>query len=471
MSHIMDIISPLTTSDIPTTTPFHFIGIGGSGMNVIAHMLVDRGYQVTGSDRQESPALDALKDRGVQCFIGQDASHVPDNAIVVASSAIPVDNPEIAIARRRGQQIIHRSQALVIAAHGARFVAVAGAHGKTTTSAMIAQGLRSAGLDPSFAVGGVVKGYGSGAHIGADDICIAEADESDKSFLNYRCDIAVITNIEPDHLDFYGSKEAFEEAFYEFASRVHHDVVICLDDEGARSLAKRLHGKRLITYGRSEGLSDHPDYTHYRICDEVAHEQGTDYVINDGTTSVSVRVPLPGAHNVLNATAAWIVGCLLGVEPHTMAEALQHFEGTGRRFEHRGCVNGIDVYDDYAHHPTEVAALMAQARQAHSTGRIIALFQPHLYSRTKNFADRFADALSQADIGVVCDIYGAREDPMPGVSSKLITQAMDNGRYIGNMYDAGEYIATIARPGDMIITIGAGDITTIADTICDRLGH
>lgn len=439
---------------------YHFIGIGGAGMSVVAELLADRGHTVQGSDAKDSPVLARLVSRGIRAFVGHAADQIGPGMVVVVSTAIRESNPELAHARHLGLEIIHRSEALARAAAGMDFVAVAGAHGKTTTSAMIALALREVGLDPSWAIGGTLRGVGSGAHLGQGRTFVAEADESDGSFLTYRPRIAVVTNVEPDHLDHYGSEEAFTRAFHEFLHRIVPGglLVACRDDSGARALveAARAANIRCVSYGASPAIID-SDLV-------VDHE-----AISRGGEHYRLALQVGGDHNRLNAAAAFAVGCELGAAPGDMAAALGTFAGTGRRFEERGVVGGVRVVDDYAHHPTEVAATLATARATVGGGRIHVVFQPHLFSRTRQFADRFAAALDLADDVVVTDIYAAREDPVPGVTSELITGAMARGQYVADRHEAARIIAARARPGDLVLTMGAGDVTELADEILDAL--
>ncbi|MBD3690238.1 UDP-N-acetylmuramate--L-alanine ligase [Nanchangia anserum] len=449
---------------------FHLIGVGGAGMSVVAELLLSRGFAVTGSDRADQPSLGRIRQAGGTVWVGHDPDAIDPRATVVISSAIRESDPELRAARERGQRVIHRSQALALAAQGRDFVAVAGTHGKTTTAGMLAAGLAAAGVDPSYAVGSIVLGFNSGAHLGAGRAFVAEADESDGSFLNYSPSIAIVTNIEPDHLDYYGTTEAFRQAFVDFAARLGSTgtLIACADDPGSRSLAEEVAGSvRVLTYG----LADAPaGAEHVRIASIEANPDSSSVAVDwPGAGEVNVQVPVPGTHNVLNAVAAMIAGVELGVDVDTMPRALAAFRGTGRRFETRGAVGRIRVIDDYAHHPTEVDALIKQARVAAGTGRVLVLFQPHLYSRTRNFATEFAQALAGADVAVVTDIFGAREDPVDGVTSALITDAMSGAHLIGDLDEAARFLADRARPGDLVITVGAGSVTTAAETILARL--
>jgi UDP-N-acetylmuramate--alanine ligase len=435
---------------------FHLIGIGGAGMSVVALLLAARGHDVQGSDAKDSATLAGLHEAGIRTFVGHDASHVGPGMRVVVSSAIRATNPELVRARELSLEVLHRSEALALAAAGLDFVAVAGAHGKTTTSAMIAVALRAAGRDPSFAIGGTVLGVGSGAHLGRGTAFVAEADESDASFLNYTPRVAVVTNVEPDHLDHYGTREAFERAFRDFVGRIVPGglLVACADDDGARALLAdaRAAGVRTMSYGGAGA-------------DLLV--EGDDLVW--GGQRHHLELAVTGAHNRLNAAAAFAVGVELGVKPAEMAAALSAFRGTGRRFEPHGERRGVRVIDDYAHHPTEVEATLRTARQEAGAGRVLVLFQPHLFSRTRDFAERFAAALDHADEVVVTAIYPSREEPIPGVTSGLITTRMVRGTYVPDRHAAAREIARRARPGDLVLTMGAGDVTELADEILGLL--
>lgn len=451
------------------TAAFHFIGIGGAGMSVVAELLADRGLRVSGSDRADSAVMDHLRGLGIQVHVGHDPANVPADAVVVVSTAIRDSNPELAAARSRGQHVIHRSQALALAAAGMRFVAVAGAHGKTTTSAMLALALQAVGLDPSAAIGGIIPELGTGAHLGGGDIFVAEADESDGSFLNYTPSIELVTNVEPDHLDHYRTREAFEQVFVDFVERLVEGglLVCCAEDEGAARLAAtaRGQGRRVLTYGRPEQCSEAPDV---RIEDVVEHADGSTARLVEGSTAVDLSLGVPGWQNVVNAAGAWTVGVELGVEPAAMARALGRFRGAERRFQLRGQVGDRRVFDDYAHHPTEVAAALAEARVVAGEGPVTVVFQPHLFSRTRAFAERFARALSAADTVVVTDIYAAREDPVEGVDSALITNRLPGSHLVHDMHGAARLGARLTGHGGILVTMGAGSITTTAQDALDE---
>lgn len=453
----------------PIEGHFHFIGIGGAGMSVVAELLAARGARVTGSDRADSNVLARLNEKGIRAFVGHDATHVDDDATVVVSTAIRESNPELARARELGLDVIHRSQALALAASGMRFVGVAGAHGKTTTSGMIAVGLCAAGLDPSVAVGGIVPQFGSGAHLGTSDVFVAEADESDGSFLNYTPSIEVVTNVEPDHLDRYGTREAFEAIFVDYAKRLVPGglLVCCAEDAGTARLSEsaRELGIRVVTYGRPDKSVVDADVT---ICDVEMTPSSCRARVSYGDISAELSLGVSGVHNILNAVGAWIAGVELGVEPGLMASSLAGFTGTARRFELRGTVGDRRVFDDYAHHPTEVSVAIEQARLVADGADVTVVFQPHLYSRTRLFADRFAKALSGADHVVLADIYAAREDEDPAVTSGLIADQIEGAECVHDMHEAARTGARLAGSRGVLITMGAGSITQCADDVIDE---
>lgn len=459
----------------------HFIAIGGAGMSVVAELAIARGIEVTGSDAKDSAALRRLEGLGAQVHVGHAARHVDGADAVVVSTAVRAENVELARAHQLGVPVLHRSQALVEVAGDQDFVAVAGAHGKTTTTAMLTMALRAAGLDPSIAVGGTVPALGSGGLLGAGRVFVAEADESDGSFLNYAPRIAIVTNIDLDHVATWASIEALEEAFREFAAHIVPGglLVACADD--ARSLALARHanaaGVRVRTYGASAdpGIGDH-----VLVHDVELSGDGSRAALTLGAISVEVRLGALGLHNVLDAAAAWAAGMDLGASAQDLARGLAEFTGTGRRFEERGEVRGVRVVDDYAHHPAEIDALLSAARLAAGRGRVLALFQPHLFSRTQALAADFAAALDAADLVVVTDIKGVREDPIEGVSSALITAAVPAARagrpgaepfaLVPDRLAAAEAVAAAARPGDLVLTIGADDVTELGPVILNRLG-
>ena len=454
----------------------HFIGIGGAGMSGIARILLARGERVTGSDARESATVLALRALGAEVHIGHDPAHLPDPpATVVVSTAIRESNPELAAARARGLTVEHRSTALAGLTRGRTLAAVTGTAGKTSTTSMLTVALQHCGLDPSFAIGGDLATSGSGAHEGTGDIFVAEADESDASFLAFSPEVAIVTNVEADHLDHYGSPAAYVAAFDEFLGRITPGgtLVTCVDDTGAAALADTARGRGITvrTYGRAEGVGDvdarfvafRPDGSGARI---TASLDGVEH---------RLRLPVPGEHMALNALAALLAGVALGAPPEGLLEGLAGFDGVRRRFEFRGRAAGVAVYDDYAHHPTKVAAQLRAARDVAGAGRVVVAFQPHLYSRTREFAREFGAALGLADEVVVLDVYGAREDPEPGVSGALVAEnvplAPEHVRFVPRWAEVPAVVAGMARSGDLVITMGAGDVTVLAPEILLELSR
>ncbi|MCJ7826772.1 MAG: UDP-N-acetylmuramate--L-alanine ligase, partial [Demequinaceae bacterium] len=440
----------------------HFIGVGGAGMSAVAYLLSRRGVSVSGSDGADGPYLRALAEAGIEVEVGHDSSAIDGATEVIVSSAIRESNPELAAARAAGIPVIHRSEGLLRAVEGMRLIAVAGAHGKTTTAAMAVRALHGAGIDATFAIGApVFGGVGAvgGAYAGESNVAVIEADESDGSFLAYEPEVAIITNVEADHLDHYGTLEALEDAFVAFAGRARL-LVACADDEGAGRVVTRIRGSEVavVTYGSGTAA------------DVILDERGVE---RDGFRT-PIRIPQPGWHNRLNAAAAWTAAVALGADGGMAAKGLSSYAGAGRRFEHRGTEDGVEVYDDYAHHPTEIVALLKAAR-AHASGRLVLLFQPHLYSRTRLLAERFAAALTVPDADViVTGIYGAREEPEPGVSGDTIGRLVtppEGGtfRVIEDLDEAALEAARLAKTGGMVLTVGAGSVTDAADRILEEL--
>lgn len=440
----------------------HFIGVGGSGMSAVARLLSARDFEVTGSDQQESAYFAALRAAGMNVVLGHHAEAVDGAHAVVISTAVRESNPELARARELGIPVWHRSVALVTALEGQQQLAVAGSHGKTTTSAMLAHVLHGSAIDASFAVGAKVfgiEGAVAGGYAGSAGIAVVEADESDGSFLRYRPHVAVLTNIEADHLDYYGTEEALIDAFTQFALSAH-TLVACCDDPTVKIIAAKAQdaGIKLVTYG-SDSRSD------VVVTDRGWTTEGKDY---------DVTLPLPGAHNRLNAAAAWIAATHVGAAPDVAAIALSTFGGTGRRYQFRGEAAGVRVIDDYAHHPTEVEAVLRAAREA-GERHLVVLFQPMLFSRTQLHARNFARALSIDDADVVlAAVHGDREDPIPGVDSESIADhvVMPEGstvRVIDDLREAARACAQMAQPGDVVLTLGSGTVTHAADWIVEDL--
>ncbi len=442
----------------------HFIGIGGVGMSAVARIMVARGVAVSGSDAKDLPVMADLAAAGARIAVGYDPANLGNAQTVVAGSAIRPDNPELAAARAAGLPVLHRSEGLAATMADDTAVTVAGTHGKSTTTSMITVLLRGAGLDPSFAIGANIPALGVNAAHGQSGIFVAEADESDGSFLNYRPQIAVVTNVEPDHLDHYGTAEAVYASFDRFTELLPADgvLVTCADDEGARALAERTRARgntRVVLYGTA-------DDAQVRLQDDGPGQ--VRMVTPAGGFAVDLQVP--GRHNALNAAAAFAVALELGVTPDAAAAALADFAGASRRFEFKGAGRGVRVYDDYAHHPTEVRAALSAARAVAGEHRVHVLFQPHLFSRTREFAREFADALNAADTALVLEIYPAREDPIPGVTSALIAEHLTaGGRLVGPDGDAVSAVLAAAAPGDIILTAGAGDVTAYGPLIVEAL--
>lgn len=444
----------------------HLVGIGGAGMSGIARLLLARGTKVTGSDLKESRALEDLRQAGAEIFVGHGREQVGRPDVVVASSAIPVGNVELEDARASGVPVLSRAEVLSALMRGKRAVAVSGTHGKTTTTSMISVMLSRLGLDPTFVIGGDLNEIGSGAGHGAGEIFVAEADESDGSFLLYEPEIAVVTNVEEDHLDYYSGREEVEAAFAEFAAR-SGSVVACWDDPGVR---RALAGfpRMLLRYG----VSDEADLL---IRDEDLLPDCAAATLEIGEGRVRLTIPTPGRHNLLNAAAALGVARLLGLSLDRAAEALGTFGGVRRRFERRGEAAGATFLDDYAHHPTEIRATLEAAR-LDARRRIIAVFQPHRYTRTRAMWRALGESLSAADLVVLMDVYAAGEPPIPGVTGKLLVDALTEAAvgkrvvYLPRRSDVVPFLASEVREGDLVVTLGAGDITMVGDATLESLG-
>lgn len=462
-------IRPDLTLPIPDDiTAAHFIGIGGSGMSGLAGMFLDRGIRVSGSDRADSAALRALAARGADVHVGHDAANLPADAdTVVHTGAIWPENPEFLLAKERGLHVIHRSQALHWLIGGRRLVSVAGAHGKTTSTGMIVTALRAQGADPTFVSGGVIADAGVSSGTGSDDLFVIEADESDGTFLLYDTSIALITNVDPDHLDHWGTRDAFYDAFVTFGNEAREAVVISSDDPGAQRVAAALTHPRVVTFGEDASAD-------VRVSGIDTHGP-VSFTLTHAGVSVAGRLAVPGAHNAVNAAGAVAVLLTLGYELEPALRAVEGFGGTVRRFELHGVQRGVSVYDDYAHHPTEVAAALAAARSVVGEGRIIAIQQPHTYSRTQEMYREFAEVLeAAADHTVMLDVYGAREDPVPGVTGALVSGAFadpEHVHFVPDWQQAADYTASIARPGDYIITLGCGNVYQIIPQVLQALAE
>jgi UDP-N-acetylmuramate--alanine ligase len=449
----------------------HFVGIGGAGMSGIARIMLARGLPVSGSDAKDSVALAALRALGATVHVGHKADNVGAADTVVVSTAIRAKNPELLEADRLGLRVIHRAGALASVMVGRRAVAVAGTHGKTTTTSLLTVAIQHCGADPSFAIGGNLNESGANAHNGSGDVFVAEADESDGSFLQYSPMAAIVTNVEPDHLDHYGTPEAVAAAFDEFADRVVPGgfLVCCADDKGSALLAETARGRGIDV--RTYGV--HPD-ADLRLAELVTKGMGSSFVpVARGRRLGRVDLRLPGVHNALNAAAALATGMGLGFPVERLREGLSSFTGTRRRFEHKGTAGDVRVYDSYAHHPTELTADLNAARGVADGGRVVVVFQPHLFSRTQFFADDFGTALGLADEVVVMDVYAAREDPVPGVTGALVAAKVplppQQVVFEPSWSAVAGHLADRAKPGDIVITCGAGDVTMIGPEVLARL--
>jgi len=484
----MGLVTPTEPVPLDELGRVHFVGIGGAGMSGIARIMLDRGTKVSGSDSGASAALDELAALGARVHVGHAAGQLGDADTLVVSSAIRDSNPELAEARRRGLRVLHRAAALASLMFGRRVIAVTGTHGKTTTTSMIATVLLETGARPAYAIGGLLAATGTGAADGQGGDFVAEADESDGSFLMYAPDLAVVTNIEADHLDNYGTEEAYRASFADFLARIKPGglLVTSADDPGTGDLAARAraHGVRVVTFGESPDA----DYLVTGITTtgmaasltiRGAAGAGRETVAGEskprsfGRIDVDLLLGVPGQHNALNAAAAFAAAVELGISPARAAAALGRYRGAARRLEPKGEAGGVRVLDTYAHHPTELAADLRAVREViggrgtGGTGRVIAVFQPHLYSRTRIFAAEFGAALGLADEVVVLDVYAAREDPEPGVTGRLVADAVPGGaaRYVAEFGEVPKVVAALAAPGDLVLTMGAGDITRMGPLV------
>ncbi|MFD9859573.1 UDP-N-acetylmuramate--L-alanine ligase [Streptomyces alboflavus] len=450
----------------------HFIGIGGAGMSGIAKILAQRGAKVAGSDAKDSATAEALRALGATVHIGHDAAHLaPDATCVVVSSAIRADNPELARATELGIPVVHRSDALASLMDGLRPIAVAGTHGKTTTTSMLAVTLATLGLDPSYAIGGDLDAPGTNALHGGGDIFVAEADESDRSFHKYTPEVAIVLNVELDHHANYASMDEIYESFEIFAGKVvpGGTLVISADQPGAVELTKRVRDLgelKVVTYGESEDA----DLRIHKITARGLTSEVT--VLLDGKL-LTFTVSVPGRHYANNAVAALAAGIALGIPSRNLAGALKSYTGVKRRLQLKGEAAGVQVIDSYAHHPTEMTADLEAMRSAAGESRILVLFQPHLFSRTQELGKEMGEALALADSSVVLDIYPAREDPIPGITSALIIDAARAAgadvRAVADKDAAPAVIAGMARPGDLVLTMGAGDVTDLGPLILAEL--
>jgi UDP-N-acetylmuramate--alanine ligase len=434
----------------------HFVGIGGAGMSGIAEVLLNLGYKVSGSDLKATDVTRRLAKLGVTVYIGHEAAHIEGAQVVVTSTAVAADNPEVLSAQARGVPVIPRVEMLAEVARLKYTIAIAGTHGKTTTTSMVAAVLQAGGLDPTVIVGGRIKHLDSGARLGQGDYLVAEADESDGSFLKLSPALAIITNIDNDHLDYYGTFERIGDAFVQYANRVpfYGCVIACLDDPEVSKQIPRMK-RRVLTYGTVPA-------TQVRAQEIRPESDGSSFDAFDGTQRLGrVWLQVPGRHNVLNALAAIAVGEELGIPFEKIAQALKDFEGVGRRLEVKGEARGILMIDDYGHHPTEIRATLAALKERYPNRRLVVLFQPHRYTRTQALCQEFARCFDQADRVYILDVYAAGEKPIAGVSSDLIVQALQKTHPATRALATGstpERLKEELRPGDVVLTLGAGDV-------------
>jgi UDP-N-acetylmuramate--alanine ligase len=461
------VISPDFSVELPDDLGrVHFIGIGGSGMSGIARLFLEHGVVVTGSDRTDSATVEALRERGIHVQIGHEPHEVKQADTVVVTGALWVDNPEYQWALTHNVRILHRANALNWLVRRARVVAVAGAHGKTTSTGMIVTALRGVGRDPSFVNGGVLTELGVSAATGTSPEFVIEADESDGSFVIYPTAVGLITNIDSDHLGHYGSESAFEDAFVTFANGCTECVIVSVDDPTLVRLLPRVN-RPIVTFGEADGAD-------FRVSDIRSNYEGVTAQIVHQNEVAQLQLAVAGAHNAVNATGAVAVLVSLGVPFAEACAALSDFRGTGRRFELHGTIRGVRVYDDYAHHPREVRAALDTARSVVGSGRVIAIHQPHLFTRTRDMAVEFAQEYERgADFTVVLDVFGAREDPIPGVTGALVSDAFsDQSRvtYCPDWSDAARAVAEYAREGDLVMTLSCGDVYRIIPQVLAELG-
>jgi UDP-N-acetylmuramate--alanine ligase len=450
--------------DLTKPLRVHIVGVGGAGMSAIATVLCAMGHQVSGSDLKDSVGVRRLETGGVRVHIGHHADHLGDADLVAVSTAIPKQNPEVVAANERGVPVVRRADILAAIASTRRCVAVSGTHGKTTTSSMLALALVQGGLEPSFIIGGELNEIGGGAVWDDGELFVVEADESDGTFVELGADLAIVTNVEADHLDYYGSIEAIEEAFDRFLEAPGPNVV-CADDPIAARLG-RAH--EAVLYGTSEDAD-------VRIVNPASERAGASFTLVRGQEVLGdIRLPVPGLHNMRNATAATVAALSLGVPFEACQAALARYAGVARRFQYKGRARGVTFVDDYAHNPGKVKALLEAAR-AGGWRRVVCAFQPHRYSRTAALASEFGEAFDDADVVAIMDVYAAGEPPEPGVTGKLVVDAVLDHRpwkrvaWVPQREDMLTYLALVLRPDDLCLTVGAGDVTSLSGEIVDRI--
>jgi len=449
----------------------HFVGIGGAGLSGIARIMLARGIAVSGSDAKESRAVEALRALGARCSVGHDAANVRDVDTLVVSTAVREDNVEVVEAQRQGLRLLPRSAALDSVMQGRTVVAVAGTHGKTTTTSLLTVALQHCAADPSFAIGGDLNETGSNAHDGSGEIFVAEADESDGAFLVYSPTVALVTNVEADHLDNYGTEEAYHAALTAFLDRIVEGgaLVVCIDDPGARHLAEQARARGITTIGVGE--AGDADLRVEQM--SFAGSTSTFTVVERGRRLGEISLKIPGRHYVLDALAALGAGLRLGFSFGDLLRGLEAFTGTRRRMEFKGEADGVRVYDSYAHHPNEITGDLQAARSLAGDGRVVVAFQPHLVSRTRIFGAAMGVALGAADDVVVMDVYVAREDPEPGVTGRLVAANVplpdERVLFEPSWSETPGRLVERARRGDLVITLGAGDVTLVGPEVLEML--
>jgi UDP-N-acetylmuramate--alanine ligase len=451
------------------TRRVHFVGIGGAGMSGIAAILLARGARVSGTDAKDSATVQRLRAAGARIELGHTAAALGDAEVLVVSTAIRPDNPELVAARERGLPVLHRAEALAAVMADQVGLAVAGTHGKTTTSSLLTAALDAAGQDPSYAIGGDLAGPGSNARHGAGRFFVAEADESDGSFLRLAPTAAIVTNVEADHLDHWGDAAAVAAGFAAFAAALPAEgfLVACADDPGAAALAAGERAAATVTYGVADGAD-------LQLAEPVLSPGGSAAAVRwRGLPLGELRLSVPGRHNALNAAGVLALGMSLALDPADLLAGLAAFRGVGRRFEDKGSAAGVRVVDDYGHHPTEITATLAAARTAAGDGRVVVAFQPHRYTRTRDVGASLGRSLGDADEVVVLDIYGAGEDPLPGVDSDRVAGdvPLPAGRVhrAAGVDEAAVLVAHLARPGDLVLSLGAGDVTRLGPALLAAL--
>jgi len=449
----------------------HFIGLGGAGMSGIARIMLAKGFAVSGSDKNDSSVLTSLKALGAKVFVGHIKENLADAQLVIISAAITEDNPELVAAKQGGIPVVARANALAWLMSESTSVAVAGTHGKTTTTAMLTVALQSAGADPSFAIGGTINNAGTNAHSGSGSIFVAEADESDGSFLAYKPSGAIITNVELDHVDHFADEEAVFAVFEQFVDSIKPGgfLVACGDDSGVKHLLSQIKRSdlKILLYGEDSNN----DFRLDRI--NLAPTTSSAALTITGRKIGELNLAVAGKHNLLNAVAAFAAGSAMGIAEDKLITGLKSFTGTRRRFELKGEVAGVKVIDDYGHHPTEITVTLIAAKNLAQSGRVLVVFQPHRYSRTAVFSHQFAEALANSDFTFLLEVYAASEQPIPGVSSLLIIKDMksDQAKFEPSMVQVVSEVAMMAKSGDVIITLGAGDVSSLGDPILQALAN